>query len=75
MYKLILPPLLQFSQMMLVYMGLAADIAEVFEAFRESKVCFSVYIQSGWSGCHTGNGKKLSSSQAQLGRATYFAVA
>ena len=28
----------QFSQMMLVYMGLAADIAEVFEAFRESKV-------------------------------------
>ena len=35
---ILLPPPLQFSQMMLVYMGLAADIAEVFEAFRESKV-------------------------------------
>ena len=35
----LIPPLVQFSQMMLVYMGLAADIAEVFEAFRESKVC------------------------------------
>ena len=33
------PSFPQFSQLMLVYMGLAADIAEVFEAFRESKVC------------------------------------
>ena len=28
----------QFSQLMLVYIGMAADIVEVFEAFRESKV-------------------------------------
>ena len=28
----------QFSQLMLVYTGMAADIAEIFEAFRESKV-------------------------------------
>ena len=32
-------------------------------------------LQSGWSGCRTGNRKKLSSSQAQLGQATYLAVA
>ena len=31
-------------------------------------------IQGGWSGCRTGNGKKLSSSQAQLGQVTYLAV-
>ena len=30
----------QFSQLMLVYTGMAADIAEIFEAFRESKVTF-----------------------------------
>lgn len=28
----------QFSQQMLVYTGMAADIVEIFEAFRESKV-------------------------------------
>ena len=28
----------QFSQLMLVYIGMAADIVEIFEAFRESKV-------------------------------------
>ena len=28
----------QFSQLMLVYTGMAADIVEIFEAFRESKV-------------------------------------
>jgi hypothetical protein len=28
----------QFSQQMLVYIGMAADIVEIFEAFRESKV-------------------------------------
>ena len=32
-------------------------------------------VQSGWSVCRTGNGKKLSSSQAQLGQAAYLAVA
>ena len=32
-------------------------------------------LQSRWSGCRTGNGKKLSSSHAQLGQATYLAVA
>ena len=32
-------------------------------------------LQSGWSGCRTGKGKRLSSSQAQLGQATYLAVA
>ena len=32
-------------------------------------------IQSGWSGWRTGNRKKRSSSQAQLGQATYLAVA
>ena len=32
-------------------------------------------IQSGLSGCRTGNGKELSSSQAQLGQATSLAVA
>ena len=31
----------QFSQLMLVYTGMAADIAEIFEAFRESKVVTS----------------------------------
>jgi hypothetical protein len=31
-------------------------------------------VQSGWSGCRTGNRKKLSSSQTQLGKATYLAV-
>ncbi len=30
----------QFSQMMLAYISMAADIVEVFEAFRESKVNF-----------------------------------
>ena len=33
------------------------------------------YIQGGWGGWPTGNGKKLSSSQAQLGQATCLAVA
>ena len=32
-------------------------------------------LQSGWSGCRAGNRKKLSSSQAQLGKGTYLAVA
>ena len=32
-------------------------------------------VQIGWSGCCTGNGKNLSSSQAQLGQSTYKAVA
>ena len=32
-------------------------------------------VQSGWSGCRTGNRKKLSSNQAQLGQATYLTVA
>ena len=41
-YEFISLPLPQFSQMMLVYMGLAADIAEVFEAFRESKVSYII---------------------------------
>ena len=36
----------------------------------------SVYVvQGGWCGWPTGNGKKLSSSQAQLGQATCLAVA
>ena len=42
----------------------------MFELFPSEKS-----VQSGWSGCRTGNGKKLSSSQAQLGQATYLAVA
>ena len=33
------------------------------------------FVQSGWSGCRTGNRTKLSSSQAQLGQAAYLAVA
>ena len=33
------------------------------------------YIQGGWGGWPTGNGKKLSSCQAQLGQATCLAVA
>ena len=33
----------QFSQLMLVYTGMAADIAEIFEAFRESKVSSTVF--------------------------------
>ena len=32
-------------------------------------------VRSGYFGCNTGNGKKLSSSQVQLGQATCFAVA
>ena len=32
-------------------------------------------VQSGWSGCRTGKRKKQSSSHAQLGQATYLAVA
>ena len=32
-------------------------------------------LQSEWSGCHTGNRKELSSSQAQLSQATFLAVA
>ena len=32
-------------------------------------------VQSGWSGCRTGNREKLSSSQEQLGQATYLDVA
>ena len=32
-------------------------------------------LQGGWGGWPTGNGKKLSSSQAQLGQATCLAVA
>ena len=32
-------------------------------------------IQGGWGGWPTGNGKKLSSCQAQLGQATCLAVA
>ena len=33
------------------------------------------YTLGGWGGWPTGNGKKLSSSQAQLGQATCLAVA
>ena len=33
------------------------------------------HVQGGWGGWPTGNGKKLSSSQAQLGKATCLAVA
>ena len=32
-------------------------------------------VQGGWGGWPTGNGKKLSSSQAQMGKATCLAVA
>ena len=32
-------------------------------------------VQGGWGGWPTGNGKKLSSCQAQLGQATCLAVA
>ena len=32
-------------------------------------------VQGGWGGWSTGNGKKLSSSQAQLGQAASLAVA
>ena len=32
-------------------------------------------LQGGWGGWPTGNGKKLSSSQAQLGQSTCLAVA
>ena len=32
-------------------------------------------VQGGWGGWPTGNGKKLSSSQAQMGQATYLTVA
>ena len=34
----------------------------------------TLHVQSGWSGCCTGNRKELSSSQAQLGQATCLAV-
>ena len=34
-----------------------------------------IQIQGGWGGWPTGNGKKLSSCQAQLGQATFLAVA
>lgn len=34
----------QFSQLMLVYTGMAADIAEIFEAFRESKVMIHPHL-------------------------------
>ena len=37
--------------------------------------CLGVAIQGGWGGCRTGYGEKLSCSQAQLGQATYLAVA
>ena len=42
--------------------------------FDASYISFWV-VQSGWSGCGTGNRNKLSSSQAQLGQATYLDVA
>eukprot|EP00090_Calanus_glacialis_P014605 TRINITY_DN23427_c0_g1_i1.p1 TRINITY_DN23427_c0_g1~~TRINITY_DN23427_c0_g1_i1.p1 ORF type:complete len:380 (-),score=85.77 TRINITY_DN23427_c0_g1_i1:30-1004(-) len=34
----------QFSQLMLVYTGMAADIVEIFEAFRESKVMIKPHL-------------------------------
>ena len=34
-----------------------------------------ITVQSGYIGCNTGNGKKLSSSQSQLGQETCLAVA
>ena len=34
-----------------------------------------ILLQGGWGGWPTGNGKKLSSCQAQLGQATCLAVA
>ena len=37
--------------------------------------CILQNVQGGWGGWPTGNGKKLSSSQAQLGQATCLAVA
>ena len=37
--------------------------------------CHAIRIQSGWSGCCTGNRKKVSSSRPHLGQATYMAVA
>ena len=42
--------------------------------WRQQKLVIST-VQSGWSGCRTGNGKKLSRNQAQLGQSTYLAVA
>ena len=36
---------------------------------------FQICLQGGWGGWPTGNGKKLSSCQAQLGQATCLAVA
>ena len=39
------------------------------------KVILYTRVQGGWGGWPTGNGKKLSSCQAQLGQATCLAVA
>ena len=36
-------------------------------------VSLFIFVQSGYMGCNTGNGKKISSSQAQLGQATCWA--
>ena len=38
-------------------------------------VSYPQSVQGGWGGWPTGNGKKLSSCQAQLGQATCLAVA
>ena len=40
-----------------------------------SPFSLSSILQGGWGGWPTGNGKKLSSCQAQLGQATRLAVA
>ena len=39
------------------------------------KISQILFVQGGWGGWPTGNGKKLSSCQAQLGQATCLAVA
>ena len=43
----------------LLFMPLTYSLADYYT--------YRVELQSGWSGCRTGNGKKLSSSQALLG--------
>ena len=52
--------------------GLAFQFGDVLAILNQAR-CSG--IQGGWSVCRTGNGEKLSCSQAHLGQATGLAVA
>ena len=62
-----------FLQGFLVYAKAMIHVATCRASFIKQNLMKSKVLQRGYIGCNTGNGEKLSSSQAQLGQATCLA--